>query len=150
VVPPLVVEPLSMRAPVDFSYDSLDERPVSSQAARGRPAVLVFVQVGSIASQAQVNFLVAMARNDGDRVAYFAVALEPREHRELVELYARTLHIPFPVALADAATLRGTGVFGPLETMPAVIVLDRSGRVSWRSDGGVVPSTELRARLRGL
>ena len=76
---------------------------------RGAPVALVFITTSSLPSQAQVDFLVAMAKHDGDRVHYAVVALETNENRELVELYKKALSIPFPVALADAQTLAGAG-----------------------------------------
>ena len=51
---------------VDFAYDSLDDRPVTAEALRGKPAVLVFMQVGNVNSQGQIAYLVAMAKHDAD------------------------------------------------------------------------------------
>jgi hypothetical protein len=42
---------------LEFEFDSLDERPVSSAAMRGKPSVLAFVTTSSLAAQAQVIFL---------------------------------------------------------------------------------------------
>jgi hypothetical protein len=136
--------------PVDFEFDSLDDRPVSSEGTRGGVTVLAFVTTGSLKAQAQVDFLVAMAKHDGDRVHYALVALEERQNRELVELYKKTLAVPFPVALADAASLRGAGPFGDVTGVPVTVVLDRIGRVVLRIDGRVAKSEELRAAMRGL
>jgi hypothetical protein len=135
---------------VDFTFDSLDERPVSSASTRGKVTVLVFVTTGSILAQAQVDFLVAMAKNDGDRINYAAVALETRENRELVELYRKALSIPFPLAMADAETLAGTGPFHDVSAVPVTVLIDLSGRVAWRVDGRVAKSDELRSAMRGL
>jgi hypothetical protein len=138
------------RAPVDFAFDSLDERPVSSESTRGKPTVIAFVDTGSLPAQAQVDFLVAMARHDAGTVQYAVVALEPRENRELVELYRKSLSIPFPVALADPATIAGGGPFGDVTAIPVTVILDRSGRVAWRVAGRVVKSGAIREALRGL
>jgi len=89
---------------VDFAFESLDDRPVSSDATRGVPTVLAFVTTSSLSSQAQVDFLVAMAKHDldptgspaRDRVHYAVVALESNENREMVALYQKALSIPFP------------------------------------------------------
>jgi hypothetical protein len=140
----------SGRAPVEFAFDSLDERAVSAEATRGKPTVLVFVTTGSLPAQAQVDFLVAMAKHDADRVNYALVALEPRENRELVEIYRRTLAVPFPAAMADVPTLAGQGAFGDIAAVPLVVVLDRAGRLVWHAEGRVVKSDELRAAMRGL
>ncbi|MGH7298406.1 MAG: TlpA family protein disulfide reductase [Polyangiaceae bacterium] len=138
------------RAPVDFSYDSLDDRPVSSEATRGKPTVLAFVNTGSLPAQAQVDFMVVMAKHDGDTVNYAVVALESRENRELVELYRKSLGVTFPVAIADDATAAGGGPFGDVTAVPVTVILDRSGRIVWRVAGRVVKADEMRAALRGI
>jgi hypothetical protein len=139
-----------IHAPVDFSFDSLDDRAVSSEATRGKPTVIAFVDTGSLPAQAQADFLVAMAKHDADAVNYAVVALERRENRELVELYRKSLGIPFPVALADDATIAGGGPFGDVTGVPVTVVLDRAGRVVARVAGRVVKSAELREALRGM
>ncbi|MGA7124272.1 MAG: TlpA disulfide reductase family protein [Polyangiaceae bacterium] len=136
--------------PVDFAFESLDERPITAEATRGKPTVLTFVTTASLAAQAQVDFLVAMAKNDGDRVHYGVVAVDDRDSREMVELYKKSLSIPFPVALADAQTLAGAGAFGDVRAVPVTVVLDRRGRIVWRVDGRLARSDELRAAMRGL
>ena len=128
----------------DFDFDSIDDRPVSARATRGKPTVITFVTTSSLPSQAQVDFLVAMAKNDGDRVNYAVIAVEPADARELVELYQRALGAPFPMAMADSATLAGGGAFGDVSGVPVTVVLDRAGRIAWRADGRVARSDELR------
>ncbi len=135
---------------IDFSFDSLDDRPVNAQSAYGKPTIVAFVTTSSLPSQAQVDFLVAMAKNDASRVNFAVVALEPREGRELVEVYKKSLSIPFPVALADVQTLASLGPFGDVSSVPVTVLLDRDGRVVWRVDGRVATSHEIRAALHGL
>jgi hypothetical protein len=167
---PAGVSEATFGAPKEFSFESLDDRPVTSAATRGTPTVLAFVTTSSLSSQAQVDFLVAMARHDGpveapdasgadgDRdkrratpaVRYAIVALEPDANRELVEMYKKTLGIPFPVAVADGPTLAGAGPFGDVSAVPVTVVLDRAGRIAHRIDGRVVKSAEIRAALHGL
>jgi hypothetical protein len=147
---PVGASTVELRPAIDFAFDSVDEHPVSSEAMRGKTTVLVFVTTGSLPSQAQVDFLVAMATHDEGEVNYAAVALEAPESRELVELYRKALHIPFPVAMADAASLEGQGPFGDVSAVPVTIILDRAGCVAWRSAGRVAKSEELRSAMRGL
>ncbi len=135
---------------VIYEYDSLDDRPVSSDVMHGRPTVLTFVQLGSALSQAQVEYLAVMAKHDGDQVNYAVVALEPRSNRALLELYVKTLDVTFPAAFADEATLDGAGGFGEWHGVPTTIVLDRVGRVLWRADGRVATSNELRNAMKGM
>lgn len=144
-----------VRAPVDFVFDSLDERPVSAEATRGKPTIITFVNTGSLPAQAQVDFLVVMAKrdaenHDSDKVHYAVVALEGSENRELVELYRKSLGIPFPVAVADETTTAGGGPFGDVTAVPVTVILDRAGRIVWRVAGRVGKADEMRAALRGL
>lgn len=132
---------------VEFVFDSLDDRPVSSASMRGKPSVIAFVQTGDQRSQAQVKFLIAMAQNDGDKTNYALVALEPRMNRELVEVYKSSLGVTFPVALADATSLTGGGPFGEWKGVPTVVILDREGKLRWRAEGRIVRADELRAAL---
>jgi hypothetical protein len=147
---PVGASTVELRPAIDFAFDSLDDRPVSSEAARGKPTVLVFITTGSLPAQAQVDFLVAMAQHDGDSVNYAAVALAPADDRELVELYRRSLHVPFPVAMANAETIQGQGAFGDMSALPVTVILDRASRIVWRSAGRVVKSAELRGAMHGL
>jgi hypothetical protein len=148
--PPGVSTVVSSSPAVEFSFDSLDDRVVSSGSTRGKPTVIAFVTTDSLMAQAQVDFLVAMAKNDGERVNYAVVALEGRENRELVELYRKALSIPFPVAMADADTLAGAGAFHDVSAVPVTVLVDRAGRVAWRAEGRVAKSDELRVAMRGL
>lgn len=132
-----------------FVFDSLDERPVSSDSMRGKPAVIVFVTTGDINSQAQVSYLVHMAKNDGDRVSYAMIALHPRKEAILVETYKQTLGVEFPVALADASVTSDKGPFGELAAVPTTVILDRFGRVVWKHTG-LAKHEEIRGHMHGL
>ena len=135
--------------PVEFSYDSIDARPVNSQTLRGKVAVVAFITTGDLVSQAQVGFLVVMAKNDGDKVNYALVALQDGTSRELVEGYRDALKVTFPMALGDVATTAGGGPFGDVHTVPAIVVLDAQGRVAWRKTG-LAKADELREHMKGL
>jgi hypothetical protein len=148
--PPAASSALPFTSEIDFSFDSLDARPLSAESMRGQPTLIAFVTTASLPAQAQVDFLVAMAKHDGDRVHYAVVALERPEDRELVEMYEKALGIPFPVALADAPTRAGAGPFGDVRGVPVTVLLDRDGRVVWRVAGRVAKSEEVRAAMRGL
>jgi hypothetical protein len=138
------------RLPVDFDFDAVDDTPVTAEAMRGLPTVISFITTSSLSSQAQADFLVAMAKHDGDHVHYALVVLEPQENRTLVELYKKALSIPFPVALADSQTVAGASAFGDVSAVPVTVLLDRAGRVVLRIEGRVVKSDEMRAAMRGL
>jgi len=132
-----------------YVFDPVDERPVSSAANRGKPTVIVFVTTGDIVGQAQVSYLVHMARNDGDRVNYAVVALHPRKEIVLVDAYRKTLGVEFPVALGDHGATNAAGPFGAIPAVPTTVILDREGRIVWKHTG-LAKNDELRGHMRGL
>lgn len=135
--------------PVTYLFDPLDERPVSSDAMRGKPTVIAFVTTGDILGQAQVDYLVAMSKNDAKKVNYALVALHPRKEIVLVEAYITTLKVEFPVALGDASSMSAGGPFGEISAVPTVVVLDKDSRIVWKHTG-LAKAEELRGHMRGL
>ncbi|CAN5165893.1 hypothetical protein BH09MYX1_BH09MYX1_09880 [soil metagenome] len=131
---------------LSYRFESLDARPVTSEAFAGKFTVMVFIATGDLVSQAQANFLVAMASHDGDRVNYALVALQDGTTRELVEGYRDALKITFPIALGDTATTAGGGPFGDVATVPTVVVIDPEGRLKWKKTGLAKPD-EIRAQM---
>ena len=151
--PPGAATHPSLQGPIAYSFDSLDERAVSSKAMGGRPTVLAFVTSYDLESQAQVDYLATMAKHDADRVNYAIVALERPENRELVEAFRRFVADKFGVsviaAMADPATIAGGGPFGDVHVVPTVVILDRQGKIRWQRTG-LVKSDDIRAGLNGL
>jgi len=137
---------------VDFLFPSIDDRPVSSSAFRGKPTVLAFIASDDIASQAEADFLAVMAKHDGDKVNYALVAVEAPERRELVENFRAFFESKFGVSLrtgmADKDLLLGTGPFGDVRRL-TVIVLDAGGKVVWQKTG-IAKSDEIRAAIARL
>jgi hypothetical protein len=132
-----------------YAFDSIDERAVTSDTMRGKPTVIAFITTGDIVGQAQVSYLVHMAKNDGDRVNYVVVALHPRKEIVLVETYKHTLGVDFPVALADASATGANGPFGEIPAVPTVVVLDRMSRIRWKHTG-LAKHEEIRGHMRGI
>ena len=135
--------------PVTYVFDTLDERPVSSAAHRGKPTILAFVTTGDIVGQAQIDYLVAMAKNDGAKVNYALIALHPRKEIVLVEAYMSALKVEFPVALGDPSVMAPQGPFGEISAVPTIVVLDREGKIAWKHTG-LAKSDELRGHMRRL
>ncbi len=133
-------------APPVFNFDSLDARLVSSDAFRGKTSVISFITTWDIPSQAQVVYLVKMSEHDGEAVNYAIIALQDPSGRELVEQYARVLHVTFPTAMGDTSMLTTEGPLGDVHNVPTTVILDAGGRVVYRSSG-VIKSDELRAHM---
>ena len=135
--------------PATYEFDTLDERPVSSSAHRGKPTILAFVTTGDIVGQAQVDYLVAMAKNDGAKVNYALIALHPRKEIMLVEAYMSALKVEFPVALGDPSVMGPQGPFGEISAVPTIVILDREGKIVWKHTG-LAKADELRGHMRRL
>jgi hypothetical protein len=132
-----------------WTFESVDDRPVSSATLRGKPTVLAFVSSDDLPSQAQAGFLAAMAKNDGDKVNYVLIAIEAPAQRELVQGFQHFFESKFGVslrtAMADADTLTGAGPFGDV-THLTVLVFDPAGKMTWRRTG-LARVEEIRAAL---
>src|SRR5262249_26074354 len=101
----------------------------------GRITIVGFVATYDVASQAQARFLANVARHAVPRVNVALLVLEPPDNLPLVEAFAKALELPYPVALADAATIAGKGPFAGLHHVPSIVVLAAQGRERWRHLG---------------
>ncbi len=101
----------------------------------GRLSVVAFLATYDVASQAQARFLSSVSRSHKPRINVAALVLEQPENKPLVEAFVGVLHLNYPVALADAATIAGEGPFAGLHHVPSVVILDREGREAWRHIG---------------
>jgi len=124
---------------MSFAFDSLDDRLITSDSARGKRTVIAFITTWDAASQAQMNFLAAMAKTDGNKVFYAAVAIEDAGNRALVRAYVHTLKIEFPVAHVDRAGLSASGAFSDVQEVPTTVVLDERGVLLGRKSGLLKP-----------
>ena len=139
------------RSPFELEaiYHELRESPAAQQPP-GPPACPgLDIALWDLVGQAQVSYLVGMARNDGDKVNYAMIALHPRKEIVLVDAYRQTLGVEFPVALADAAATSSAGPFGEIPAVPTIIVLDRLGRIAWKHTG-LAKNDEIRGHMRDL
>jgi cytochrome oxidase Cu insertion factor (SCO1/SenC/PrrC family) len=117
---------------VHFEYTALDGTPLSTSALAGRISVIGFATTYDPASQAQARFLTVLLRRHTPRLNVALLVLEPPENQILVETFAQSLRLPYPVALADAATIAGQGPFTGLHHVPSVVILDAEGREAYR------------------
>jgi hypothetical protein len=144
------VRAATQRGPVvHFSFETLDGKTFSTESAAGRLTVVGFVTTYDFASQAEARHLSAVLRRHTPRVNVGLLVLEQPDNRPLVDAFATTLGLPYPVAMADAATIAGQGPFAGLHHVPSVVILDKSGREAWRHVG-LVEEHEIHAALRTL
>jgi hypothetical protein len=144
------VRAASQRGPVvRFSFETLDKKTFSTETVAGRFTVVGFVTTYDFASQAEARHLSAVLRRHAPRVNVGLLVLEQPDNAPLVDAFAATLGLPYPVAIADAATIAGQGPFAGLHHVPSVVILDKSGREAWRHVG-LVEEHEIHAALRTL
>jgi len=132
-----------------FSYETLDGRELSPASLAGRISVIGFITTYDTASQAQARILAELIREHTPRINAATLVLEPAENRPLIEAFAAALRLPYPVAIADAATIAGQGPFAGLHHVPSVIILDRQGREVHRRIG-LVPKATLDEIVRQI
>ena len=100
-------------------------------------------------SQAEARFLSSIARRHTPRVNVAALILEASENRTLVEAFTAALKLPYPVAMADEATIAGEGPFAGLHNVPSIVILDREGREVYRHVG-LVDEAAIEAAIRAV
>jgi hypothetical protein len=122
-------------APVHFSYSTLDGQTLSTTTLAGRYSVLGFITTYDHFSHAQARFLTTVVNKHVPRINAGLIVLEPPQNRVLVEAFTKVVAPPYPVAMADEATILGEGPFQDLHEVPSVLILDPRGREVWRHKG---------------
>ncbi len=125
----------STGAPIRFSYSTLDGQMLSTSSIAGRYTVLAFITTYDHFSHAQARFLSSVVNKHVPRINAGLIVLEPEQNRVLVEAFVKVVAPPYPVAMADEATIRGEGPFRDLHEVPSTVILDQLGREVWRHKG---------------
>ena len=131
-----------------FSFVTTDGTYVASATLRGRITIVVFITTYDLLSQAQLRFVAELVREHKPRLNALALALEPAENLPLAQAMSEALHLPFPVAFADAETIAKSDAFG-ISATPSLVILTRDGRASWRRTG-LVDKRQIEAALAGI
>jgi len=133
--PPEAPVPTARGAPVAFELATIDGKPLSTATLAGRISVIAFVATYDMASQAQARYLADLVRSHKPRINAAVLILEPPENKPMAQGFVAALDLPYPVAMADPATLAGMGPFRGLHHVPSVVILDREGREAYRRLG---------------
>jgi len=126
--------------PLEFSFPGIDQLAVTSASTRGRVTVLAFVTTYDMASQLVLRRLGDVLVRFTPRANAAAVVIEPPLYSDLLPAYSASLQLPFPVVMADFATLQGQGPFASIQRVPTLVVLDRAGREVTRRQGSLSAS----------
>ena len=147
--PPPVASAPPSGPPIRFAFETIDGKQLTTESLAGRISVIGFVASYDIASQAQVRFLTGLLKRHVPRINVAILVLEPPQNLPMVEAFVGALRLPYPAALADAATIAGQGPFAGLHHVPSVVILDREGHERWRHVG-LIEENEMEAAVRDV
>lgn len=134
--PPRVEEPVAQRGePLTFAFGTIDGRVVTGENTRGRVTLLLFVTTFDLPSQVAARRVAELVHSHVPKVQALAVVLEAAENAVLADVFSKSLGLSCPVALADSVELRASASFSNLARVPALVVLDREGRLVHQSVG---------------
>lgn len=121
--------------PVQFTFGTLDGTELSSDTTRGRTTALLFVTTYDLPSQAQALILRDVLASHKPRANGAIVMMEPPRSAPLVQVWADSLALHLPVAMASPSLLSGDSQLGRIDGVPSLLVMDRRGRVVARRSG---------------
>jgi len=127
---------------------ALDGGEVDLGTYRGRVVVLHAFTTWSMASQADVEQLVAAHDDYPKRVEVIGLALDPDGYR-LVAPWRDAMRIPYLITLATDAVRNGSSPLGRIAEVPTTVILGTDGAVAVRVDGQLRPR-QLRELLADL
>lgn len=126
-----------MGEPVQFTFGTLAGQEVSSDTTRGRTTALLFVTTYDLPSQAEAQLLRDVIASHKPRANAAIVMMEPPRAAELAQVWAASIDVRLPIAMASPTLLAGDSALGRINGVPTLIILDRRGRLLERLEGAV-------------
>jgi hypothetical protein len=121
--------------PILFTLGNIDGSELSSDTTRGRTTVLLFVTTYDLPSQAQAQLLRDVLSTHKPVANAAIVMMEPPRAAPLAQVWADSIGVKLPIAMASPALLAGDSQLGRIVGVPTLLVLDRRGRLIVRSEG---------------
>lgn len=143
------VDPVTAESPLAFSCVDLEGDTVSTATVEGRVTVLLFITSYDPASTAEAEFLRDLLHTHAPKFNVVAFSLEREENKPLMQGFAAAAKLEYPICIADADTIAGRGTFAGMNSVPSVLILDRTGRPKYRFIG-LQKSEELEAAITGV
>ena len=118
-----------------------------AQDAEGKVVVLVFIATWCFPCLQELPTLQALQERYGARGVQVVLLGVDREGRKVLEPFAYSYKLPFPVLVADDRIRAGESRFGKVQAVPQGMVFDREGKLvsAWR---GPLSAELLEAELR--
>ncbi len=113
--------------PVALVLPAVDGGDIDLAALRGRIVIVHVFTTWSLEATGDVPQLIEAAARAAD-VVVVGLALDP-EGYQVIAPWRRALDVGYLVAVADPAVRAGDSPLGPLQAVPATLVLDRDGTI---------------------
>lgn len=134
--------------PVQFMLGTIDGGELSSDSTRGRTTVLLFVTTYDLPSQAEAQLLRDVLSTHKPVANAAIVMMEPPRTAPLAQVWADSIGVKLPIAMASPVLLAGESQLGRIVGVPTLLVLDRRGRLVARSEGATNRATIAEALTR--
>jgi hypothetical protein len=121
--------------PVLFTLGTIEGSELSSDTTRGRTTALLFVTTYDLPSQAEAQLLRDVLSTHKPLANAAIVMMEPPRTAPLAQVWADSIGVKLPIAMASPALLAGDSQLGRIVGVPTLLVLDRRGRLIARSEG---------------
>jgi hypothetical protein len=134
--PPQSPEP-ARGEPVQFTLGTLEGQELSSDTTRGRTTALLFVTTYDLPSQAEAQLLRDVLATHRPLANAAIVMMEPPRAAELAQVWATSISVKLPIAMASPTLMSGESELGRINGVPTLVVLDRHGRLVEKLEGAV-------------
>jgi hypothetical protein len=121
--------------PVQFTFGTIDGGELSSDTTRGRTTALLFVTTYDLPSQAEAQLLRDALSTHKPLANGGIVMLEAPQAAPLARVWAESIGMKLPIAMASPSLLSGESQLGHVAGVPTLLVLDRRGRLRSRNEG---------------
>lgn len=121
--------------PVLFTFGTIEGTELSSDTTRGRTTALLFVTTYDLPSQAEAQLLRDVLATHKPLANGAIVMMEPPHAAPLARVWADSISLKLPIAMASPALVAGESQLGKIVGVPTLVVLDRRGRLIARSEG---------------
>ena len=123
--------------PLQFTFGTIVGGEVSSDTTRGRTTALLFVTTYDLPSQAEAQLLRDVLSTHKPVANAAIVMMEPPQAAALAQVWADSIGLKWPVAMASPSLMAGESQLGRINGVPTLIVLDRRGRLITKNEGAL-------------